>query len=301
MTVIERAIDFACGNDVLVGVLALGDGRADTGLVIVVGGPQYRVGSHRQFVLMARRLAGAGFPVLRFDVRGMGDSTGEPCRFDAIADDIASAVDCLQRHVPGLARVVLCGLCDGASAALLYCQTTRDARVRGLCLLNPWVRSESSIARTHVKHYYFRRFRQPSFWRKLVSGRVAAVRVVEFLRSLRFAARAPSLPSWRIGSSGGSYQRRMAEAWKNFRGHILLVLSGRDFTAKEFSDHVAYGEGWTSAFDRDKFEKHELADADHTFSDAPQRVALEAVTMEWLLKSMVDPARSQDGAQEAIT
>jgi len=50
---------------------------ADTGVLIVVGGPQYRVGSHRQFVMLARFLADHGVPCMRFDYRGMGDVSGE--------------------------------------------------------------------------------------------------------------------------------------------------------------------------------------------------------------------------------
>jgi alpha/beta superfamily hydrolase len=45
-------------------------------VLVIVGGPQYRAGSHRQFTLLARSLAEQGFAVLRFDYRGMGDSTG---------------------------------------------------------------------------------------------------------------------------------------------------------------------------------------------------------------------------------
>ena len=48
----------------------------------MVGGPQYRVGSHRQFTLMARAFAAAGYPVLRFDYRGIGDSEGESRGFE---------------------------------------------------------------------------------------------------------------------------------------------------------------------------------------------------------------------------
>lgn len=54
------------------------------GLLMVVGGPQYRVGSHRQFVLLARDLAAAGIPVFPFDYRGMGDSTGQARDFEGI-------------------------------------------------------------------------------------------------------------------------------------------------------------------------------------------------------------------------
>ncbi|MCK7493609.1 MAG: hydrolase 1, exosortase A system-associated [Comamonadaceae bacterium] len=131
-----------------------------TGVVVVVGGPQVRAGGHRQFVHLARTLAAAGHPVLRFDVRGMGDSSGALRGFEQITPDIGAAVDALLQRAPGVRRVVLWGLCDGASAALLYLHERRDPRVRGVCLLNPWVRSEASLARTHVKHYYTRRLRE---------------------------------------------------------------------------------------------------------------------------------------------
>ncbi|KAB8057318.1 hydrolase 1, exosortase A system-associated, partial [Janthinobacterium violaceinigrum] len=58
----------------LVGILSLPAAPGPRGVLIVTGGPQYRVGSHRQFVLLARALAAQGVPVLRFDLRGMGDS-----------------------------------------------------------------------------------------------------------------------------------------------------------------------------------------------------------------------------------
>jgi alpha-beta hydrolase superfamily lysophospholipase len=91
--------------------------------------------------LLPRRISGS-----RFDVRGMGDSEGAARSFESIERDIGAAVDCLQRRMPGTERVVLWGLCDGASAALLYWHTTQDVRVSGLSLLNPWVRSEASLA-----------------------------------------------------------------------------------------------------------------------------------------------------------
>jgi len=63
-------------------------------VLIIVGGPQYRVGSHRQFVLLARHLAAQGIPVMRFDVRGMGDSKGKPRNFGQLDDDLRAATDC---------------------------------------------------------------------------------------------------------------------------------------------------------------------------------------------------------------
>src|SRR5262245_48200607 len=92
----ERAIGFACGDDALVGVVTEPTTHAaSTAVLIVVGGPQYRAGSHRQFVQLARALARGGHAVLRFDCRGMGDSSGELLDFEGIAQDIDAAIGAL--------------------------------------------------------------------------------------------------------------------------------------------------------------------------------------------------------------
>src|SRR5258705_4562348 len=139
-----------------------------TGVVIVVGGPQYRVGSHRQFLLLARRLSAAGFPCLRFDYRGMGDSPGHFQGFEHVGAYIRAAIDALIAHAPGVRRVLLWGLCDAASAALLYASS--DPRVIGLVIANPWVRSPATEARARVRHYYLRRLFSADFWKKVLSG-----------------------------------------------------------------------------------------------------------------------------------
>ena len=44
-------------------------------IVILNTGIVHRVGHHRMYVLIARQLAAAGHPVLRFDFSGIGDSS----------------------------------------------------------------------------------------------------------------------------------------------------------------------------------------------------------------------------------
>ena len=84
----ERPLAFQCKNDWLYGILSLPEQAVARGVLIVVGGPQYRVGSHRQFTLLARHLAEHGIPVMRFDYRGMGDSEGDRRTFENLEDDL---------------------------------------------------------------------------------------------------------------------------------------------------------------------------------------------------------------------
>jgi len=79
----EQVVVYECQGQRCVG-LVHAPGAASIGVVIVVGGPQYRVGSHRQFLLLARSLAADGVPVLRFDYRGMGDSEGDIRDFENV-------------------------------------------------------------------------------------------------------------------------------------------------------------------------------------------------------------------------
>src|SRR5690606_142592 len=83
---------------------------------------------------------------------------------------IRAAIDAVEAACKPRDGVVLLGLCDAASAALMDCRS--DPRVAGLILVNPWVRSEQSQAAAVVRHYYLRRLLQTDFWRKLGRGRV---------------------------------------------------------------------------------------------------------------------------------
>ena len=161
----ERPIVFDCQGDRLVGIVHEPEVPPTVGLVFVVGGPQFRVGAHRQFVHMARRFAASGFAVLRFDYRGMGDSDGEPRSFETVDDDIESAVRALRRQCQSIENVVLIGLCDAASAILMYC--ANGASTSGLILMNPWVRTEASAAEAEIRNYYGRRIFQLSFCSRL--------------------------------------------------------------------------------------------------------------------------------------
>jgi exosortase A-associated hydrolase 1/exosortase A-associated hydrolase 2 len=278
---VEEPVAFSCDGETLLGLISrpAASPPKDTGVLIVVGGPQYRAGSHRQFVQLARALAAQGHSVLRFDVRGMGDSSGAQRSFEALSDDVAAAVDMLAQREPTVRRIVLWGLCDGASASLIYLDRQPDPRVHGLVLLNPWVRSDASLARTQVKHYYRERLLQPEFWRKLLRGGVAWQALRGLVSNLRRAAGSHAGQ----GAAGlAAYQDRMARAWRRFTGPSLLVLSGRDYTAREFVEYTAAAPAWQGLRERPSVQTIEPAEADHTFSSVAEQRALEAATLRWL-------------------
>lgn len=271
----ERVVSFACEGATLVGILHETAAPATRGVLIVVGGPQYRVGSHRQFVLLARDLARQGIPVLRFDYRGMGDSDGEFRGFEHVSADIAAAVEAFRAACPDLREVVLWGLCDGASAAAFYAAAHPKA-VAGLIVANPWVRTEQGLAQSYVRNYYGQRLLQWSFWRKLLRGEMHLWKTLRgFLADVEKAR-----------DSGGAQKEaglpeRVRRAFEGFQGPVLLILSGKDLTAGEFVA-CAGQPGWQTIVGRSGFRRLELPEADHTFSRRRQQDEMSAACAEWL-------------------
>jgi uncharacterized protein len=131
------AVKMASEGSILYGVVHDPRSNAKRGVLMVAAGA-YRVGPHRQFLLLARDWAAGGIPVMRFDYQGQGDSEGAGAfSFDSLMHDIRSAIDRFTSAVPGIQRVVLWGLCEAALNSLLYAKS--DPRVDGLVLVNPQI------------------------------------------------------------------------------------------------------------------------------------------------------------------
>lgn len=294
--VVEQPIVFNNENNLLLGMIHQPIEACKIGVLVVVGGPQYRVGSHRQFVLLARDLATEGIPVMRFDYHGMGDSDGDLATFEDCESDIKAAIDIFFQKIPSMERLVLWGLCDAASASVFY--SANDERVSGLVILNPWVRTEEGEAKTIVKHYYLSRIKNPDLWRKLVSGNFAFKSSFYSLLSLckkmvyGGIANKSGTNASNLFDSSIPLPDRMKEGLIRFNGRVLLILSGDDLTAEEFRGVVRANLDWQQLLSRTQFTQKNLEKANHTFSSRLWRQQITQWTIEWL-KSGNGEARSE--------
>jgi exosortase A-associated hydrolase 1 len=227
---------------------------------------------------MARDFAAAGYAVLRFDYRGMGDSSGGARPFDDVQEDIRSAIDTLHRELPSIRCVVAFGLCDAASAAVMYDGT--DPRVRALILANPWVRTDAGEARARLQHYYGQRLLSRAFWTKVVSGQFAGLTSLrDLLSALRrgrgAATRAP-------GANASHFVDRMLAGLAGKDCPLLLLMSERDLTAREFDDLCRSSETWANLISSPRVRRFDVPGADHTFSVPASLAAATAEALRWL-------------------
>jgi exosortase A-associated hydrolase 1 len=285
----ETPIVFESAGHPLVGMLHPATGNPEIGvLVMVAGGPQYRIGGHRQLVLWARKFSRQGFPVFRFDFSGMGDSYGEYVGFENVEDDIRNALDRFFEATPSLKQVVLWGECNACSSSLFYAH--KDARVKGIVMLNPWVRTEEGQAKAIVKHYYLDRLKQRSFWVKVFSLKF------DFIGSLKSALKMISLAQGQSSSTIDTTKKqansevdrskplpdRMLDGLSRFKGRIMLVMSGRDMISKEFDDLLQAEPAWQERLAACSLVRHDLQYADHTFSSSVWRDQVAEWGTDWL-------------------
>jgi exosortase A-associated hydrolase 1 len=276
----ERGLLFGSDHNRLVGVIAQPADYRETGVLLLVGGPQYRVGSHRQFTLLARDLCASGIASLRFDYTGMGDSEGDRVEFSDTAGDLAAALDTMFSELVHLKQVVVWGLCDAASSAMMFAHL--DPRIAGLVLLNPWVHGEDFSPGVKVTRYYGPQISTRDSWRRLLSGEIALLPTIRdfTLNALR------ALPSWLGLGSGGAtrhgFVRQMLEGFQRFPGRSLVILGEEDLTAGEFNNLVEHDRAWRAAMASPQVTTHTVAGADHTFSRRGWKDEVARVTIDWI-------------------
>jgi hypothetical protein len=63
---------------------------------------------------------------------------------------------------------------------------------------------------------------------------------------------------------------------------VLLILSGNDLTAMEFSDVATSSKRWRRLLESSRVAQHRLANANHTFSRRDWRYQVARWTSSWL-------------------
>lgn len=274
MNYAEKGVVFTAGVDRLVGVATVPDKPRTTGVLFLVGGPQYRAGSHRQFTLLARKLAAEGYACFRFDFAGMGDSEGARRSFEDTFEDIRSAIVALQVNAPEVTSVVLWGLCDAASAAMLH--GARLDAVGGMVLANPWVHGGEYSPGFRLSHYYGPLLRQRAAWRRLFKGQV------NLRPALADAVKAITGPRAAGGKAAQHFVSDMLQGIQAFAHPVLVLLSGKDLTAREFGSLLENDEQWQASMREPAARIAPIADSDHTFSRASWREEVAHLTLDYL-------------------
>ncbi|MCC2975596.1 hydrolase 1, exosortase A system-associated [Sphingomonas sp. PL-96] len=245
----RRLIQFPCAGETLAGTLDEAPGS--TGLLIVSGGNELRVGAHRGMALLAQRIAAEGWPVFRYDRRGIGDSTGDNRGFGDGRGDLVAAAATFRAEAPAVRSILGFGNCDAATALALF---HGDAAIDALLLANPWL--VESVGDTPpaaaVRARYVDRLRDPAQWVRLLRGQVDLGKLAGGLRTLT-----------RAQPSG--LAEHVAAALAASDAPTTLLLARRDNTA------MACADAWRgAAFDpvRNRIPVLALDSSSHSFARA---------------------------------
>ena len=84
--------------------------------------------------------------------------------------------------------------------------------------------------------------------------------------------------------AGTHYLQRMHEGWRRFGGSVLFLLSGQDYTAREFESWIASDANLGNMLRMSRSEVRRFEDADHTFSTRAGRDAVSRATVAWIRK-----------------
>ena len=261
----RRVIEFPCASATLVGTLDAAGGA--TGLLIVSGGNEIRAGAHRGMALLAAKLAAEGVPVLRYDRRGIGDSSGENREFETTAEDIAAAAQAF-RSEAGVSRIVAFGNCDAASALAMF---HAEAGIDALVVSNPWSGggggADDLPQSAAIKARYAERLRDPKEWLRLLRG---GVNIRNVLSGLAKVARS--------GSEDHSLVDRMAQALKASGVRVTILLASGDNTA------IAFADAWAKTKGRPDVALGMLESDSHSFAGAADKA--------WLLAKLIAATRT---------
>lgn len=258
----RRHLTFTCEGATLIGTLDREAASHSTGLLIVSGGNELRSGAWSGQAQLAARIASEGYPVFRYDRRGVGDSQGENRSFRHSGPDIAAALAAFRSAAPHVSRIVAFGNCDAAAALMLNAPALA---VDALVVANPWTidgeEAPNAMPASAIRSRYLAKLANPREVWRLLTGGVNLGKLAKGLRSVASSAPAPA-----------GLVDEMKTGLAAFNGPATILLASHDRTAQRFS------EVWDNADPRIQ----RIDTASHSFSDEAAREWLHARLIEVL-------------------
>jgi pimeloyl-ACP methyl ester carboxylesterase len=246
-------------------------------VVILNAGILHRVGANRLHVLLARALAARGFPVLRFDLSGIGDSAPREDALpllDAALTDIGEVLDELE-SISGTNDFILAGLCSGAVHALLAAET--DPRVKGVIMLDLFIPRTRGF---YIRHYLRRSMNLGGLARFLMGRHPSWQRLRERLQRALNPGDDTDVVTSRLMAE---FIVRTRNAFTSVVGRNVRLLA--TFTSGLPTQHN-YREQLLEAFPGVDFGQtlriEYIREADHTFSLARNQALLLGIVTDWV-------------------
>jgi pimeloyl-ACP methyl ester carboxylesterase len=277
----ERVVTFGPDRG-LVGVLCEPGAPPEeaTPLVLIPNsGIVHHVGIWRLHTRAARRLAAAGFPSLRFDLSGIGDSE-PPAEALSIGDvvirDLTAAADYVRSQ--GKGRIVVMGLCSGGRDALEL--AALDPAVVGTVAID--LMSDFRTLRHRLVHFGPRLLRWSS-WKKVFLGRNP--RLSRAVRSLSGVEDATSSePQWpQSGPRSKLSRARLEEMLSGLLERDVRMLFVFSNGLEGNYNHAGQFAGALPRIAADhRVSEQFFEQADHTFSDPGQQALLLDACVSWV-------------------
>ena len=252
-------------------------GTVDPGLILLNAGVLHRVGPHRMHVVLARRLAGAGFAGLRLDLGGIGDSVAAPdaknFRESAVADTRIAMTAMTEKL--GVPRFVLFGICAGADNAIATALV--DERVTGIILVDP---ATHPTRRSRLRYLYTRVAKRGRPQDVVRWGLKAAERTVRRAVA-RFGGHENSRASGKREVPPLPIYRAQLDQLVERGVRILAIFSGIHGAGYNHPDQLFE---WCPEL-RGRVDHAYFSDANHTFTELAVQAELVDTVTRWMAKN----------------
>ncbi len=265
----ESVLRFGARGE-LIGILSLPDKPVHGARPVLLPntGLEHRVGPNRLHVHLCRALAAAGFPTLRLDLAGMGDSRAPDGSGADPTSNLKSAMDALEARGLGT-QFMIVGLCSGAHDAHMLIRA--DDRVVGGAFIDGYVYPTARYFLT----YFVQRALDP-------------VRVIRRL----FRAAGISKGTDQADGAKGELDYFRQPALAEMRRDLSIFISRGLALSYIYTGQIQYKYNYADQLQDalpelrgyKRAEVNYMAMADHTFSRTSMRSELVGIVLGWAMR-----------------